>query len=194
MTPRSRADELQELLTPIRAPWVNKAQARVVRRVADARAHVERGELGSGLLRAEERLDELLDDLAGEQHGTGLIAAARVDFHWKQHSIVWPLVDASIRIEAHHPLARPSAGEAFSMRHIAPEGTDRDVLGPRIEAAKADLDCRASFRDRPDLLALWEIDTAEELCNLVHTMLSDSQMAVVHLLGHSFVREEFHEV
>ncbi len=165
-------------------PWTNRAAALVARRVADARAHAQAGSIGD----AHSRLDELRDGLLGPRRDdpAGLLRDARAAFYLAAFAEHAPL-DETI----HQADLGPSDADAEWIRTAPQLDADWARLEAVLTEARGHLSrSAAATGGRADVLAGWEARHRDRLTATTRGMLSDSQMAIHHVVGRLLVKPE----
>ena len=197
-------------------PWITKANALIDSKIEDVRAHAERS-LTRGVIDAPEgrstwrmlkrqtsakaaqrRLDALLEHLVGgsDQSFSGFVQDARAKFyeqsfqHWK-NQIPKSVLD---------PKAVPKSSGELKARGLVIFG-----LSPRQELAPVFLTASNSLKTAMNAAAItgttekqqdvifdtWEANTQKSLKRKIEGMLSDSQIAIISLVGREMVKSEF---
>jgi hypothetical protein len=199
-------------------PWVIKANAKIASSIEDARAHAEKS-LTRGVINAAEgrstwrmlksqgsakasqnRLNDLLDFLAGSGVSSldGLIQDARAKFyreafdHW--HSQPEPFKSAF------DPQAKPKASGELKARGLILWG-----LSPRQELASVFLSASNGLKAATNAAAIpgtkdsmidslfdgWQDKTTKSIQKKVALELSNSQVAILNMVGRDMVKGEF---
>lgn len=181
------------------APWVRRCNREIERRIADARAHAERSVARSNAsakhaVTAEQRLEELMECLIGSEINPlrGVIQDARAGFY---HRAFQQTIPESIR----DPRATGTHSGEASARELRLWG-----LTPMAEMQAIFLPIRNSLKttialakqhqmdsaQRATVLDTWEAQAVNRIGQAVLGMLSNSEVAIFNLVGHSMIKAE----
>ena len=197
-------------------PWIQKADAAIDSRIEDVRAHAERsltrgvvdaaeGRSTWRMLRgqssakaAQKRLSGLMECLVGATDASlaGMIQSARSKFyrdafpHWKDQ-IPEEVIDSK---------ASPKSGGELRARGLVLFGmTARQELAPVFLSASNGLKTAMNAAATPNtnekqldaIFGGWEMKTKNAIKRKVKGMLSDSQIAIIAMVGRDMVKAEF---